>query len=65
MPAERHTLRVMPGFEKSACLPLTGDAVRQAVKWRTAPSLPKGEALRLRFHLTRGDLFSYSLEASR
>lgn len=57
--------RVMPGFEKSACLPLTGDAVRQAVKWRTAPSLPKGEALRLRFHLTRGDLFSYSFEASR
>jgi len=57
--------RVMPGFEKSACLPLTGGAVRQAVKWRTASSLPQGKPLRLRFHLTGGDLYSYSFETRR
>jgi len=55
----------VPGFEKSDCLPLTGRAVRQEVKWRTESSLPQGKSLRLRFHLTNGDLFSYSFETSR
>ncbi len=55
----------IPGFEKSACLPLTGGSVRQAVTWRTASSLPQGKSLRLRFHLTGGDLFSYVFETKR
>lgn len=54
--------RTVPGYEKAACLPLTGGAVHQAVKWRTELSLPRGKPLRLRFHLTRGDLYSYSFE---
>jgi hypothetical protein len=54
----------VPGFERSACLPLTGGAVRQAVKWRTESSLPQGKSLRLRFHLTNGDLFSYAFETN-
>jgi hypothetical protein len=54
----------VPGFEKSACLPLTGGAVRQAVKWRTESSLPHGKPLRLRFHLTNGDLYSYFFQTS-
>lgn len=56
--------RTVPGFEKSACLQLTGGAVRQAVKWRGESSLPQGKPLRLRFHLTDGDLYSYSFETS-
>ena len=54
----------VPGFEESACLPLTGGAVRQAVRWRTESPLPQGKPLRLRFHLTKGDLYSYSFETS-
>jgi len=54
----------VPGYDKSACLPLTSGAVRQEVKWRTESSLPKGKPLRLRFHLTNGDLYSYVFERS-
>jgi len=54
----------VPGFEESACLPLTGGAVRQAMRWRTESPLPQGKPLRLRFHLTNGELYSYSFETS-
>jgi len=56
--------RTVPGFEKSACLPLTGGAVRQAVKWRMESSLPQGKPMRLRFHLTNGELYRYSFETN-
>lgn len=56
--------RVVPGFEKAACLTLTGGAVRQEVKWRTESSLPNGKPLRLRFHLSGGDLYGYSFETN-
>ena len=54
--------RVVPGYGKSACLPLTSGDVRQKVEWRAHSSLPEEKPLRLRFYLTGGDLFSYAFE---
>lgn len=54
--------RVVPGYGKSNCLPLSGGGVRQKVAWRDHSSLPEDQPLRLRFSLTGGDLYSYAFE---
>lgn len=52
----------IPGYAHTDCVPLQGDGVRQAVRWKDQTQLPSGQPLRLRFHLKNADLFSYRVE---
>lgn len=51
----------IPGFGSEDCLPVTGDSVRHAVRWKTGGELSPNEPIRLRFHLNRAKLYSYRL----
>ncbi|HJN10812.1 MAG TPA: hypothetical protein QF564_19150 [Pirellulaceae bacterium] len=53
--------KVIPGFEATKCLPLTGDATAQTVQWNTKAVLASwsDEAIRIKFKVTDGDLYSY------
>jgi hypothetical protein len=48
-------------FTKANCLPVTGDRTRQGVRWKGAKDLSAvaGKPVKLRFWLTRGELFSF------
>jgi len=51
---------VIPGYERDACEPLTGNAVRQNVTWRTKKTLPAdGGPVRFRFLLDHVRLYSF------
>ena len=52
--------RAIPGYSKDACVAATGNGTRLPVAWRGA-SLASlaGQAVRLRFEMTRGRLFSF------
>jgi len=52
----------VPGYEETACPPLRGASIRQAVRWAEHDRLPVGRPIRLRFHLRNADLFSYRVE---
>ena len=54
--------RALPGYGPVDCVPLRGAAVRQPVRWRGRDYFPRGNPVRLRFHLTKGDLYSYTIE---
>jgi hypothetical protein len=49
----------VPGFFFDDCTPLTGNAVRHAVEWKTGDKLPAEQPIRLRFHFSRAKLYSY------
>jgi hypothetical protein len=51
----------LEGFALTDCQPLQGDAVDQAVSWKTSSDLQKwaGKPVRLRFELKDADLFSF------
>jgi carbohydrate binding protein with CBM4/9 domain len=50
----------VPGYETSN--PITGDTLGTAVAWGTRTTIPAtGGPFRLRFELTEGDLYSYSI----
>jgi len=52
--------RLIPGYSRDDCEPLTADRVRQTVAWRTHKDLPaNGGAVRFRFLLERARLFSF------
>jgi hypothetical protein len=51
--------RVLPGYEAVNCELLRGSGVRQRVRWKRQESLPAGHPIRLRFHLTKGNLYGY------
>ncbi len=50
----------VPGYGLSECRPLTGDGVRQTVRWRTRSTLPSCGALRIRFRFSKASLYSFS-----
>lgn len=52
----------MKGYEKESCVIENQDAVKVAVRWKDMEALPKGVAIRLRFHLQNGDLYSYVID---
>jgi hypothetical protein len=56
--------RVIPGFELARSIPARGDATRLALAWNGA-SLARlaGEAVRLRFQMTRGRLYAFWVSA--
>ncbi len=51
--------RVIPGYERENCQPLTGDSVRGTVRWTAKNELPAGAPIRLRFLLDRGRIYSF------
>jgi len=53
--------RAIPGFAAANCLPATGDATSHNVQWdsKAVLSAQSGKTIRIRFHVTDGDLFSY------
>ena len=56
--------QAVPGYGPDACLPLRGDSVRQAVRWKDREMLPMSPVarLRLRFRLRSARLFSYCVQ---
>ena len=51
----------VPGCRLSDCLPVTGDGVRQTVRWRTRDALPPRSGIRIRFRFSRASLYSFSI----
>ena len=52
--------RVLPGYGRDDCRPMTEDGVDFAVRWKARDELPyPSEPRRLRFFLTRASLFSF------
>ena len=52
--------RVLPGYGRDECWPMTEDSVDFAVRWKARDELPdSSEPRRLRFLLTRASLFSF------
>jgi hypothetical protein len=56
---------VIAPFDRSACTPVTASGTRQRVAWPAA-TLKKlaGEAVRIRFTLTDGNLYAFWVSAS-
>jgi hypothetical protein len=49
-----------PGFSKSDCVAIAGNKAKQSVKWKQASLADlAGQTVHLRFHLTRGQLYSF------
>ena len=53
---------VIKGYEKDACIIPGKDSVKLPIKWSTSEILPMKRAIRLRFYLEHGDLYSYTIE---
>ena len=51
----------VPGYGLSECRGVTGDGVRQAVRWETRGSLPSSRGIRIRFQFRRARLYSFTL----
>ena len=52
--------RVLPGFDAASCVAVRADSTRQAVRWTSSDlASVAGRAVRLRFTLTRGRLYSF------
>lgn len=52
--------RVLSGYERDACEPLSGNSVRQAVTWKAKKELPTDRGpVRFRFLLERAQLYSF------
>jgi len=48
-------------FSRANCIPITTDKTLQAVRWKGADDLSaiSGKPVKLRFHLTNGELYSF------
>jgi len=52
----------VPGYTRADAEPVSADTLGQTVRWGGQTTLPDiGGRLRLRFHLTGGDLYSYAI----
>ncbi|MDM8006684.1 MAG: LamG domain-containing protein [Phycisphaerae bacterium] len=51
--------QVIAGYGRDDCEPLTGDAIRGTVSWKTKKELPSGGPVRFRFILDHGRLYSF------
>ena len=51
----------LAGYSLEDCQPLSGDGVRQTVRWKTKDQLPTDRPIRLRFHLDHAKLYSYRI----
>ena len=51
----------VPGYHLSDGRPVTGDGVRQTVRWRTRSALPSCRGIRIRFQFRNASLYSFTL----
>ncbi len=51
----------LAGYSLEDCRPLSGDGVRQTVRWKTKDQLPTDRPIRLQFHLDHAKLYSYRI----
>jgi hypothetical protein len=53
--------KVIEGFSKESCIPVTGDKTLAAVSWENGADLSDlaGKAVQIRFHITDGELYSF------
>jgi hypothetical protein len=53
--------KTIPGFEKSACHPFSGDSTHQLISWQSGKTMAElqNRPVRLRFHLQQGSLYSF------
>jgi hypothetical protein len=56
-----------PGYAAKDCVPLRGGGTRQPVRWKSHRDLAAlaGKPLQLRFHVTKGDLYSFWVSPDR
>jgi hypothetical protein len=52
----------MPGYRKKECVPVKGSGVSQPVIWKKSEILPEKKTIRLRFFLSGGNLYSYTVQ---
>jgi len=55
------SLRPIPGFERTACIPFTGDSVRHSVQWQRHAGLARLEGARVRVRVTLKNAEIYAL----
>lgn len=48
----------LEGFSEAQCVPVTGDNLAAPLRWRGAPALPEGQAVRVRLTGKKADLYS-------
>lgn len=55
--------KVYRGYEKDACMPFAGDALRQKIAWAHGKNLAplKGKDIRLKFYLQNAELYSFQI----
>jgi hypothetical protein len=58
--------RLVPGYSVAQCAPVRGDTTRAGVRWTGGSDLAAlaGQAVRFRFHLTRGSLYAFWVSPS-
>jgi hypothetical protein len=49
------------GFAEQDCQIITGNSIRQPVRWKLHDRIPNGQPLQLRFHLKNAKLFSFAV----
>ncbi|MAV38262.1 MAG: hypothetical protein CMJ59_22715 [Planctomycetaceae bacterium] len=59
--------RVIPGFSRDECTPITGDKVRYVVSWQHGANCHPLQArpIKLKFYLTRAKLYSFEFQIRR
>ena len=59
------TGKVVPGYTREDCQPLSGDNVNQPVQWKAHQTLPEGGSkIQLRFFLRNASLYSFNIASS-
>ena len=57
--------QVQQGFSTDDCVPLTGDAIRHSVQWKSARLAEAEQPLRFRFVLNRARLYAFRTQQRR
>jgi hypothetical protein len=55
--------RVIPGYSHEECRAVVTDDVRSAIRWQNHDTVPKDRPFFIRFHLTDGEVFSFSFNS--
>jgi hypothetical protein len=56
------TGQVIPGYDKESSVIVKQDSVKLPIRWKDKMALPARMPIRLRFHLSNGDLYSYVID---
>jgi TAT (twin-arginine translocation) pathway signal sequence len=56
------TGRPLPGHASADAVPMRGDSLAHAVRWKSSPALVKGLPVQIEFHLRDASLFSFEVQ---